>query len=238
MSIASKMGAGALALSMMSGNLAVAGSCASPAEMTALRVAALRQQLMVAALSCHRADSFNQFVISNRVALDDSDHALMGFFVRQSAQNGADGYNAYKTRLANDSSLRSLNDPQFCSSAEFAFDLALNRNLSLAELVSQQALPIETGFAGCRANAPTMVADITPRVPARHEDMVDNAPAESAANAPNAYDNAQGGPQGGYRDAYDAAPDAYAPNRYMEAGPLTQVQGPDGRWYLQSTEAR
>ncbi len=273
----SKTGATALAFSLLAGNAAAEARCASPQEATALQVAALRQQLMVAALVCHKADSFNRFVTSYQGELQDSDKTLMSFFVRQDAHNGADGYNAYKTRQANGWSLRSLRDPRFCRSAEAAFNVALNRNLPLAELVSERNLPIETGFAICREEAleTTEAAAVAPPLPARHRDVPDDvspAPVNAASDgndAPDdaaragdttqppradargndgaeyasdasddrdAYDGGANHARDSYRDAY--APSAYAPHGYGPPAPLRQVQGPDGRWYLLSSDGR
>jgi hypothetical protein len=171
-----KMGVAALALSLLAGNAWAAAGCARPQEMKALQAAALQQQLMVAALTCHAAADYNRFVTSYRGALLESDRALMNFFLRQDVHKGADGYNAYKTRLANASSLRSLRDPQFCRSAKVAFDVALKRKGSLAELASERPSLIETGYTSCVPAAPetTLMADATPNLPERHLALPDS----------------------------------------------------------------
>jgi hypothetical protein len=69
---AMKTGTAALALCLAAGNAAMA-RCASPEEMTALKVAAMRQQLMVAGLTCHQASSFNRFVSSSPTKTSQSD---------------------------------------------------------------------------------------------------------------------------------------------------------------------
>src|SRR4051794_21339419 len=79
--------------------------CVRRNERMALKVAALQQQLMVAALSCHAIPLYNRFVISYRRDLQRSDNALKGFFIRHGSV--AD-YHAFKTRLANNSSLSSI----------------------------------------------------------------------------------------------------------------------------------
>ena len=146
--------------------------------MKALQAAALQQQLMVAALTCHDVADYNRFVTSYRGELQKSDQALMDFFLRQEVHKGADGYNAYKTRLANASSLRSLRDPRFCRSAKVAFDVALKRKGSLAELASERPSLIETGYTSCVPGAPetAQVADATPNLPARHRILPDSLP--------------------------------------------------------------
>ena len=163
--------AAALALSLVAGNAWAAASCARPQDIKALQAAALQQQLMVAALTCHATADYNRFVTSYRSELLESDHALMNFFLRQDAHKGADGYNAYKTRLANDASLGSLHDPRFCRSAKIAFDVALKRKGSLTELTSERPSLIDTGYTSCMPGAPetTQMADATPSLPARHQ---------------------------------------------------------------------
>ena len=70
----------AFVLSLLAGNAWAAGSCVRPQDVTALRTAALQQQLMVAALTCHDVAAYNRFVISHQGALQVSDKALMDFF--------------------------------------------------------------------------------------------------------------------------------------------------------------
>ncbi len=178
---ARKTGAATLALVLLTGSAWAAASCVSPSDMRALQAAALQQQLIVAALTCNAAADYNRFVLSYRNELQVSDRALMSFFLRYDAPNGADGYNAYKTRLANAASLRSLHDPQFCSSAKLSFDVALKRNGSLAELVSERPSVIETGYTSCLPGVPevTQVADAAPDLPARHQALPDTLPSPS-----------------------------------------------------------
>ena len=177
-SFASKTGAAALALSLLAGNAWAAASCARPQDVTALRTAALQQQLMVAALTCHDVADYNRFVISYQSELQKSDKALMNFFLRQDARKGADDYNAYKTRLANASSLRSLRDPKFCRSAKLAFDVALNRKGRWRSWSRSGHLPSRPAMrAACRARPrPVLMADATPRLPARHQALPDSLP--------------------------------------------------------------
>ena len=184
-STASKAGTTALALCLMAANTAAFARCASREEMTALRVAALRQQLMVAALTCHEASSFNRFVTSYRDEFLVSDRALLRFFARENGSRADDAYNSYKTKMANDSSLRSLSDPWFCGRAKSAFSAALTRNPPLAELVADQSRPIETGFSSCLADDSTVVGTpvSAPVLPSRHRYMLEGTPASSDSTA-------------------------------------------------------
>ena len=192
MGVALKAGVAALALCMLTGNAWAGASCARPREMTALRIAALQQRLMVAALACHDAADYNRFVVSHQRELQESDRALKSFFLRQDAQNGADDYSAYKTGLANDSSLRSVRDPRFCRGAKAAFGDEFQRKTSLAELVSQRASLIKTGYESCTPDAQenTMMADATPGLPARHQAFPDTEPSDLDPNLTSRMDRA------------------------------------------------
>jgi hypothetical protein len=148
--VALKTGAAALALTFLASNAAVA-MCAKPQEMAALRAAALRQELMVAALTCHETDDFNRFVTMYRTEYQASDHDLQRFFDREGS--GDAGYNAYKTKEANNSSIESMHDPEFCGRSLAAFDVALHRNLPLADLATEEASYVHTGFEGCSRSA-------------------------------------------------------------------------------------
>ena len=175
LSAASKTAVAALALSLLAGPASAAALCARPQDMTALRAAALRQELMVAALTCHAVADFNLFVTTYREELLKSDRDLKEFFLRQDASKAEDAYNAYKTRLANVSSLRSLHDPQFCRSAKVSFDVALKRKGALEELASVRPSPVATGYAICSPDATkTMTADAAPSQPARRLASLDS----------------------------------------------------------------
>ncbi|HTW34365.1 MAG TPA: hypothetical protein VMD53_07095 [Rhizomicrobium sp.] len=176
--LASKTGAVALAVCFVAASTGNAwAGCAQPRELAALRAAALRQHLMVAALACHEAAYFNRFVTSYQGEFLESDHALMRFFVREGS--GEDGYNAYKTHEANESSLRSLHDPRFCAAAESAFYIALHQGLPLAQLATEEAPLLHVGYQSCSRSAEAI--DATFVAPARHQDMMETAAVAPAA---------------------------------------------------------
>ena len=267
--LASKAGAAALALTFVAGNTTQAlALCAAPSEMTALRVAALRQHLMVAALTCHEAPYFNQFVTSYQSEFLDSDHVLIKFFKRQGS--GESGYNAYKTHEANDSSLRSISDPRFCGAADEAFYIALHRNLSLNELATEEASLLHVGYASCTRSADAAYDSFaSPALPARHEGLTDTAAAAPAASPtrvaaiPQAPDASYDPPQqddaavandapppqaasnysayparDGYQAAYQAPYNPYYSNAWYNPPQMRQVMGPDGSWYLVPSTVR
>src|SRR6185295_4067922 len=98
---------------------ALGATCVDADDVAALRTAAIQQELMVAALTCHDINRYNHFVLSRRAELIDSDARLKAFFIHRS---GEAGYHAYKTELANAASLRSIRRSEaFCSHADAVF---------------------------------------------------------------------------------------------------------------------
>lgn len=113
------MGLGQTALAR---NSYTSQKCARPAEETSLEVAAVQQQLMVAALTCNDVPSFNAFQNGYLSDLRSSDRQLMLFFHRLYGGRGESHYHAFKTRLANDDSMRSIqNNVGYCKAANAAF---------------------------------------------------------------------------------------------------------------------
>jgi hypothetical protein len=144
-----------LVLSASVAGLVLAGSalggsrCETPQSEAALRTAALQQYLMVAALTCQRTPAYNTFVLSHRGELQESDRALLAHFMHRDVRTGDDDYNAYKTWLANTSSMRSLHDPQFCQIADVAFRAAANSSKPLVEVVNEQPVPLDLSAVSC-----------------------------------------------------------------------------------------
>ena len=133
--------------------LAAAGPsrCVGSDDVYALRAAAVQQRLMVAALTCHATDSYNKFVISYRKDLQASDLALQKFFRRLNGQTGTADYHAFKTRLANASSMDSIRDTSYCANAEATFaDALAARNKSLRAFLADKPAGDERGYAPCQ----------------------------------------------------------------------------------------
>jgi hypothetical protein len=113
--------------------------CARPVEVSAIQAAAIQQELMVAALTCNEISRFNAFQTSYSQELRSSDAALEKMFKRLfGAGSGEAQYHAFKTRLANNSSMRSIsNNPDYCHVAGQVFDAALAANKpTLTDFVS------------------------------------------------------------------------------------------------------
>ena len=128
-----------------------APKCATPADVTAIQAAAVQQELMVAALTCNEVTNFNAFQISFSSELRSSDRRLMSMFRRlYGARQGGAEYHAFKTRLANSSSIRSIHDNAgYCHETQMVFAAALvPQKPALADFVSGVAVhensPVDT----------------------------------------------------------------------------------------------
>ena len=129
--------------------------CAAPQELAAIKTAAIQQELMVAALSCNATPRYNQFVTTFQRALQDSDRNLRRYFQRTGG--GTAAYHAFKTRLANAASRRSIaHITNFCNAAEANFVSALDTgSVTLAGFVSTQP-PMESANYSVCENMPIM----------------------------------------------------------------------------------
>lgn len=150
MNRAFKCCAAGLALSLVASQ-ALAAGCARPQDLQAVRAAAVQQKLMVAALSCDATGLYNRFVTAYRKELQRSDRTLRQFFRRLNARTGTADYHAFKTRLANTSSISSVGDMRgFCNHAKSLFDTALNvGKKTLAALVGTEPEDVSAAFTPC-----------------------------------------------------------------------------------------
>ena len=142
-----------LAVSGMAGEAWAETVCAGAQDLTALQVASVQQQLMVAALSCESDDVtfYNSFVTIYQQELVSSDEALQAWFLRRAPATGLDDYNSYKTKLANAFSLTSGGDrPNFCRKADMLFHDALaGQKKSLAAFALAQPMGMDVSYTVC-----------------------------------------------------------------------------------------
>src|SRR5271166_6023851 len=122
-----KLGAIALAMVTAASGALAAPKCATSEEVTAIQAAAIQQQLMVAALTCNQIEHFNAFQTNFGTELRRSDASLQHMFRRLYGGGPGDAeYHAFKTRLANNSSIRSIHDNvAYCHDAGVVFEAAL-----------------------------------------------------------------------------------------------------------------
>ncbi len=117
------------------GVAALAGLCglASPSaaqplnvrEQTALDVRYLQTELMVAALSCGRPEfhnHYNVFVAKFGGSLKRHANVMKSYFSREYGAQGTTQLDRYVTRLANEASLRSMQQTAFCQDSVSLFE--------------------------------------------------------------------------------------------------------------------
>lgn len=151
----------------------------------ALRTAAVQQKLMVAALSCDAIILYNDFILTYQKDLQESDRTLRNFFRRNNAGTGVADYNAFKTKLANTSSIRSVGDmAAYCAEAKEAFAVALNEGeVTLAVFITAQPDAMDDNFSVCEVQlageVPSAVAPSNAPLPL-HKPVMPVFPAQGA----------------------------------------------------------
>jgi hypothetical protein len=210
-------------------------SCVGPREAAALKVASLKQQLMVAGLACRASDSYNKFVLGHQSELQHSDEDLKDFFIR----NGVEAdYDAYKTKLANLDAYREAYDhDSYCAATAGDFSSLATSGDLMAAAEGEQLIVGETCEAPILAMArpaaapPVRVAVADPVVvgpnrqpPAKpYTDIPPPAPSLQTVSA-DRNDNARSVPSVAAPDSYG---DANVPPR-----PSALYQHNDDRyWY-------
>ena len=164
-------------------------SCASPTEVTAIAATSIQQELMVAALTCNQIANFNAFQTNFGDELRSSDRALLHMFTRLYGGRGQAEYHGFKTRLANNSEIRSIHgNTDYCATTTQVFAAALAPNKpSLSDFVSGVTVVDPSPVNSCQMQVPlglqgAMAApNIVPRQkPAAFEDVsLVTAPAPS-----------------------------------------------------------
>jgi hypothetical protein len=159
-----------LATVAMTGQAFAGGACSRAEETAAVKAEILQQQLMVAAYSCSMPGAYNAFVINYRPDLVASDETAQGLFKRASAAGEAE-YQTFKTRMANDFSLDSQHDNEFCENAKDMFQTAAeHRGESLSALMAALDFDGDTPFDQCEKREAAVTHD---PAPAADSDMVE-----------------------------------------------------------------
>jgi hypothetical protein len=94
-------------------------------EQAALDVRYLQTELMVAALSCGRPDfhqHYNVFVAKFGGSLKRHANVMKSYFSREYGAQGITQLDRYVTRLANEASLRSMQQAAFCQDSTHLFE--------------------------------------------------------------------------------------------------------------------
>lgn len=122
---------------------AAAPLCTTQDELSALRTAALQQQLMVAGLTCRAGEAYNRFVLAYRPELQKSDAELKDYFIRRGGEHGEADYDSFKTKLANLAELSDTADARaYCANARVSFEMAMHGGQTLAHYVASQQLVV------------------------------------------------------------------------------------------------
>ena len=140
-----------ISLSLTAGTAWAADVCARAPDLVALQVAALQQQLMVAALTCDDVPLYNNFVTAYQKDLVASDEALQAFFERFGSEEGMPAYHSFKTKMANLYSARSASDKKrFCTNVRATFGPALKpEKMSLASFAMSQPSTVSEPYTNC-----------------------------------------------------------------------------------------
>ena len=140
-----------LSLTLTTGTAWAADVCARAPDLVALQVAALQQQLMVAALTCDDVTLYNSFVTTYQKDLVASDEALQAFFDRFGSEEGTPAYHSFKTKMANLYSARSASDKKrFCTNVRATFGPALKpEKMSLASFAMSQPSTVSEPYTNC-----------------------------------------------------------------------------------------
>ena len=127
-----RAGACATLLCFTASNLAEArGACATEAEISAIQVSAVQQELTDAALACgvHETELFNRFQTVFNKELRRSDALMLAMFKRlNGSARGNAAYDAYKTRAIAHAEQRRTKPgaaADFCRTADIVFAAAL-----------------------------------------------------------------------------------------------------------------
>jgi hypothetical protein len=103
--------------SVTAGTAQAQGAPANAREQAAFDVRFLQTEFMVAALSCGRPDYqhfYNTFVTRFGAPLKRHADVLKNHFVREYGKQGANKLDSFATKLANEASLRSMQQVTFC----------------------------------------------------------------------------------------------------------------------------
>jgi len=90
-----------LALLSLISQPVLASSCTNPEDVAALKVASLKSELMVTAITCQDSTRYNQFMAKFQTDLVANDKSLQAYFNRAYGRAGRKEHDDYITSLAN-----------------------------------------------------------------------------------------------------------------------------------------
>lgn len=162
-----------LAAGLLGNQMAVAQSCARPADKAAFDVAGLKSQLMVTAITCEATERYNAFVTRYRPDLVAQEKVLTAYFTRSFGRKAQAQHDGYITSLANSQSQSGLKSgTAFCERNMSMFDnvMKMHGGADLTDFATAKApiQPIElvactTPDRPARATVRTASATVTTR---------------------------------------------------------------------------
>ena len=149
--------AGVAAIALFAANSAEAQSApASSREQAAFDVRFLQTEFMVAALSCGRTEFqgyYNSFVTRFGAPLKRHGDVLKAHFTREYGKQGLNKLDSFATKLANEASLRSMQQVTFCQDTGLVMErIAAIEPASLDSFSASFARSIETVAASAAKN--------------------------------------------------------------------------------------
>lgn len=137
-------------------DVALASTCASPAEKAAVDARVLQSELMVAALTCGENARYNVFVQKFQSELVGFGSALRAYFVRAYGKSGEYEMNQFVTRMANGATIRrtQFTMPEYCASAANLFNAVLAVDTAgLRDYAGQTPFVHQSGIDSCPVQA-------------------------------------------------------------------------------------
>jgi hypothetical protein len=149
---------------MLTAQPVFASSCITPADAAALKIASLKSELMVTALTCMDSDRYNQFMAKFKTDLVGNENNLQAYFARAYGHMGQKQHDDYITSLANSVSTAGLSEgTALCVQNEPMFDevLALPSGNDLPDYAAGKNLAQPLVAVSCSDLPPAVTRKIT-----------------------------------------------------------------------------
>ena len=138
------------AVVLLSSSGALAAVCIRPSEAPALETRMIQTELMVAALTCDQRTGYNNFITKFKGDLIARGKSLRSLFQRLYGNVAESKLNTFVTRIANETSLRSIQTDGYCqSTAELFADLRAVSPGGLAAFAAAQPSSDKHGLPVC-----------------------------------------------------------------------------------------
>ncbi len=143
---------GLVAVGLVTSQVAVAETCARPADRAAFDVASLKSQLMVTAITCEATERYNAFILRYRPDLVAQEKVVSAYFSRTFGRRAQSQHDDYITSLANSQSENGLKSgTAFCNQNVSMFDdvMRLHGGGELTDYASGKGLVQPIALVAC-----------------------------------------------------------------------------------------